>query len=251
MCSILVLRRPGHPWPVVVAANRDEMADRAWREPARHWPDRPEVVAGLDEVARGSWLGLNDYGVIAAILNRVGTLGPMEGKRSRGELVLDALDHADAALAAEALRDLDPHAYRPFNMIVVDNRDGFWIRNFGDDRPVSVLALGDGLSMLTAFERNDATDPRIRRYLPLFRQAAPPDPDQDQWAEWEGLLAARHYDDGSDATGAMCFHLTSGFGTSSASLMALPAVNAAGRRPVWRFAAGSPDVTPFRRVKGD
>ena len=97
MCSVIILRRPDAAWPLVLGANRDEMADRPWLPPARHWPDRPNVVAGLDELAGGTWLGLNDEGLVAAILNRPGTLGPEQGKRSRGELVLEALDHADAA----------------------------------------------------------------------------------------------------------------------------------------------------------
>jgi hypothetical protein len=108
------------------------MIDRPWAAPGRHWADRPEVIAGLDHTAGGSWLGINDHGVVAAILNRRSSLGPAPGKRSRGELVLEALDHADAAVAAEALADLDPAAYRSFNMVVADNRDAYWLRNLGN-----------------------------------------------------------------------------------------------------------------------
>src|SRR5277367_5504997 len=98
-----MLRRPGHDWPVIIGANRDEMLDRPAQAPARHWPDRPEVIAGRDMLAGGTWLGLSDFGVAAGILNRVGSLGPAPGQRSRGELVLEALDHADAPAAAKAL----------------------------------------------------------------------------------------------------------------------------------------------------
>src|SRR5437764_973522 len=97
MCTLVILRRPDHDWPVVIGANRDEMIDRPALPPGRHWPDRPEVTAGKDLLAGGSWLGLNDWGVAAAVLNRHGSLGPAPGQRSRGELVLEALDHADAA----------------------------------------------------------------------------------------------------------------------------------------------------------
>ena len=62
MCTLVILRRPGHDWPVVIGANRDEMAGRPWRGPGRHWPDRPEVTAGQDELAGGTWLGLNEHG---------------------------------------------------------------------------------------------------------------------------------------------------------------------------------------------
>src|SRR5205085_12253931 len=110
MCTLVILRRPEHAWPVIIGANRDEMIDRPARPPARHWPDRAEVVGGLDELAGGSWLGLNDWGVAAAVLNRHGSLGPAAGRRSRGELLLEALDHADAVSAAAAPGHLEPAA---------------------------------------------------------------------------------------------------------------------------------------------
>ena len=131
MCSVVIVYRPGHDWPLLLAANRDEMVDRPSAPPGRHWRDRPQVVAGLDKLAGGSWLGINGDGVVAGILNRVNSLGPLPGRRSRGELVLEALDHADAAAAAAALSALDPAAYRSFNMVVADDRLAFWLRNRG------------------------------------------------------------------------------------------------------------------------
>jgi uncharacterized protein with NRDE domain len=85
MCTVVILRRPGHDWPLLLAANRDEMRGRPWSPPGRHWPDRPATRAGLDHEAGGSWLGVNDSGVVVAILNRRGSLGTAEGKRSRGD----------------------------------------------------------------------------------------------------------------------------------------------------------------------
>ena len=41
MCTVVILRRPGHDWPLLLAGNRDEMKGRPWKPPARHWPDRP------------------------------------------------------------------------------------------------------------------------------------------------------------------------------------------------------------------
>ena len=43
MCTVILLHRPGHAWPVLVAANRDEMLDRAWDPPGPWWPDLPGV----------------------------------------------------------------------------------------------------------------------------------------------------------------------------------------------------------------
>lgn len=245
MCTVVVLRRRNHPWPVLLAANRDEMADRPWRPPGRHWPDRPDVVAGLDETAGGTWLGVNGAGVVAAVLNRVGSLGPLPGKRSRGELPLEALDHADAADAAAALADLDPTAYRPFNMIVADNRDAFWLR--GDGAKVEASELPYGLSMITAFDRGDPADPRIATFLPRFAAAQAPDPAAGDWRSWESLLATPGAPGIAEPEAGLCISRPDGFGTTCSSLIALPA---AGRpeKPIFLFAAGKPGRIPFAPV---
>lgn len=251
MCSVVILLRPGHDWPVIVGANRDEMKNRPWAPPARHWPDRPEVVAGIDKLAGGSWMGLNDHGVVAAIMNRMNTLGPAAGKRSRGELVLEALDHADARAAVGFLTDLDPEAYRPFNLVVADNRDAFWMRNLGsheEGRGVSVERIPPGVSMLTAHDRNDrAHSKRIAHFLPQFEKAPAPDPATNGWQGWESLLKDRAPAPGGSVYDAMCIVGEDGFETVSSSLLALPRVGL-DRRAIWRFAAGRPDLQPFQNL---
>ncbi len=251
MCTVIVLRRKGHSWPILLAANRDEMAGRPWRPPARHWPDRAEAVGGLDEVSGGSWLGVNDHGVAALVLNREGTLGPAVGKRTRGELVLEALDHADAATAAEALADINPMAYRPFNLVIVDDRDAFCLYHrcrLGRE-PVVVTPVPEGLSMITAFDRDDVADPRIRGGRPRFLAAAVPEPDLGDWAAWQEVLASREPNCSADAPSALCFSTPSGFGTMSSALIALPSRSVASRRNVvWLFADGPPDQAEWRPV---
>lgn len=248
MCTLVILRRPGHDWPLILAANRDEMAGRPWKGPGRHWPERREVVGGIDLESEGSWLARNDHGVVAAVLNRVGTLGPAPGKRSRGELVLEAVDHADAGAAAMAMADLDPAAWRPFNLVVADNSSAWWVASREGARAVVVERVPEGLNMLTARELNDATSPRIARYRPLFRDAAEPDPAAGDWAEWRALLADRSSD--TDEFGAMCIVSDSGFGTLSSSLVALPAPGAEDPRGQWLFADGRPDAAPYVPVEG-
>ena len=256
MCTLVVLRRPGHAWPLLFAANRDELAARSWRPPARHWPDRPEVVAGYDETAGGSWLGLNDYGVTAAILNRVNTLGPGPGKRSRGELVLEALDHAEAGEAAKALTELNADAYRGFNLVVADAVEAFWLRNRDDATgPASIecFALPEGLSMFSAHDRNDMTSPRIKDYLPRFAQVPEPDPESGNWGAWTALLGSRVHDPEAGPLGAMTIATDRGFETTSSALIALPDPTqvppGVHRQPVFLFAPGQPDRTPYEPVE--
>lgn len=253
MCTLIILRRPNHPWPLIIAANRDEMEARPWATPARHWPDRAYVTAGLDNQAGGSWLGVNDYGLMAAILNRPGTLGAEDGKRSRGELVLEALDHAESCEAAKALVELNGAAYRPFNLVVADRREGFWLRLLKEGGQITATPLPDGLSMLTAFDLNDTTSPRIRHFKPLFEAAHVPDPQNDDWRAWQELLSQTHGAPASGPEGAMCIvdmqdSNHHGFGTRSSSLIAL-GQGAKGPETRWQFSPGPPGSTAWRAIE--
>ena len=248
MCTFVILRRPGSDWPVLIAANRDEMLGRPWLPPGRHWPDRPEVTAGKDELAGGSWLGINDDGVAAGILNRFGSLGPAPGQRSRGELVLEALDHADAAAAAAALAALDPRAYRTFNLMIADDTAAFWLRHADEsgNRPVSVTKLEPGLSMIAAGELDDAT-PRLTHYRPRFLEATIPDPAKHDWRGWERLLEDRG-SAGAEPIAALNFATAEGFATVSGALIGLPSKQRGGIKPAFRFAGFRPQPTPWRDV---
>lgn len=246
MCTLILLRRPGHDWPVLVGANRDEAKARPWRPPARHWADRPDVVAGLDELAGGSWLGINDHGVVAGILNRHGSLGPAPGQRSRGELVLEALDHADATDAAKAIAAIDPRAYRTFNMIVADSRDAIWLRHADDggEVPVEMRPVKAGLSMIASGEIDDSGMPRLLKYRPFFETAAAPDPVAGDWSAWQNLLS----EDGGGPEDALRFDTGRGFATVSSALIAVPSHDNPELKPRFRFRSYYPTLTDWTDV---
>lgn len=250
MCTLVMLHRPRHAWPMIVGANRDEMLNRAWLPPGRHWPDRPGVIAGLDCLAGGSWLGMNDSGVIAGIMNRHGTLGPEAGKRSRGELVLAALDQRDAASAVRALSERSSSAYRAFNLVVMDCDRAFWIRHgeSGAGGPFPVEELAPGYSMFTERDRNDMDSARIRLNLPRFQAAAVPDPAAGDWSAWQALLVSREFSSEDGPHSAMWLAERNGFGTVCSSMLALPG---AGRRGSahWRFAEGGTKRLEFTDVE--
>ncbi len=149
------------------------------------------------------------------MLNRRGTLGPEPGKRSRGELVLEALDHAEASRAAEALRALEPSAYRPFNLIVADAVDAFWIRHAGDGA-IRVVPIPEGLHMIEAGELDDPASARIARFLPQFGFVPTPDPAAGDWSAWEALLADRS-SKSDDPRDAMCIVTDGDYGTVSSA----------------------------------
>lgn len=240
MCTVVVLRRPGHPWPAVIGANRDEMLRRSWDPPDAWWPDRPGVVGGRDREAGGTWMAANAAGVAAAVLNRPGSLGPAPGKRSRGELPLLALEHRTAEAASAALAALPAAEWRSFNLVVADRAAAFFVRGTGEGRPEAV-PLPEGISMVTALDPNDLSSPRTARHLPRFRAAAPPEPDGNAWSSWEDLLADDAWSPEIGPAEALCVPPTDGFGTVCSSVLAL---GRDGRR-AWRFAAGPPNRRPF------
>ncbi len=109
---------------------------------------------------------------------------------------------------------------------------------------IRVAPIPPGLHLLTAGELDDPTDPRITRYLPLFRDAPPPDPEDGDWGAWQTPLA----DDGGNGGEAICFRRDDGFGTRSSALIVLPRHPGFGQRPPWLHADGPPDRTPYRPV---
>lgn len=239
MCTVILLCRQDHAWPLILAANRDEQVGRPWDAPGTWWPDRPGVIGGRDREAGGTWMAASEHGVVAAVLNRPGSLGPAPGKRSRGELPLLALEHPTAAAAAAALASLPAAQWRPFNMVVADRRNAVFLRGTGRGLPEPV-SLPQGVSMVTAHDPNDLTSPRTARHLPRFRAAPPPDPGRVAWSDWEALLA----DAGGTRAEALTVPPIDGFGTVCASLLAL---GAAGQM-AWRFAPGPAGVAAFAPV---
>ncbi len=234
---MITLQRPGHAWPLLLAANRDERLDRAWDPPAAYWPEHPGLVAGRDRLGGGTWMGLNRHGVVCAVLNRTGSLGPAPGKRSRGELPLLALAQGSAAAAAAAIAALDGSAYRSFNIVIADRESVWFVRNLGEDRPTA-MQFTPGLHMVTARDPDDLESARVARHLPRFQAATPPEP--PDWGTWPALLADK---EGPPAA-ALNQRERGGFGTVCASLLGLPRDGA----PAWLFAAGPPDLAPFRPV---
>lgn len=236
MCTVVVLVRPGHAWPLMLAANRDERLDRAWDLPGPHWPERPGVVAGRDRLGGGTWMAAR-RGLVATVLNRPGSLGPAPGKLSRGSLPLIAAEHADAMSAARAIEVLDAGQYRSFNMVIADHGCALFVRGVGHGRP-EMVALAPGVHMVTAHDADDPASPRVARHLPRFQAA--PAPDEDGWAAWRALLA-----DGSGPAGSeLNVPARGGFGTVCSSLLGIGREGAT----EWRFSAGPPDTTPFQPV---
>ncbi len=238
---MVFLLRPGAAWPLLIAANRDERLDRPWEPPAAHWPEQPGVIGGKDNPGGGTWKAVNRQGVVAVVLNRVGSLGPAPNKRSRGELPLLALEADSALEGAKRVAAIEAANWRSFNMIVADRNEAWFLRGLGYGHP-GMHGFEPGLHMLAAGEPDDPHTPRIARHMPRFAKATPPEP--PDWGEWPALVSDRSLPAGSE----MNIPPRTGFGTSSSSLLGVPGEGAGRSTPHWLFTAGPPDRAQFEEV---
>jgi uncharacterized protein with NRDE domain len=116
MCLILFAYSTHPQYKLVLAANRDEFYARPTL-PAAYWEDAPNILAGKDLVAGGTWLGVTRDGRFAAVTNYRDPRAP-EGLRSRGHLVGDFLREDKSA--AEYLQEIHfvSDEYSGFNLIL-------------------------------------------------------------------------------------------------------------------------------------
>ena len=106
---------------MLIAANRDEFFSR----PAlglHFWEDKPGILAGRDELAGGSWLGINRQGRIAGVTNVRAPHLRQAGARSRGELVSRWLEGVDTRTVFETFLNDRYSEYNPFNLLYGDVR---------------------------------------------------------------------------------------------------------------------------------
>ncbi|MEO0896661.1 MAG: NRDE family protein [Bacteroidota bacterium] len=147
MC-LLVLAYKVHPdYPFLFVGNRDEFLDRP-TQAADWWDDHPDVFAGRDLRAGGTWTGINKKGNFAALTNwRDGH--DNKGSRSRGDLVVDFLT-ADKA-PAEYIYSKRPveKDYNKFNLLLGLPNSLYYYSNAGEEgsrklRGNSIYGLSNG-----------------------------------------------------------------------------------------------------------
>jgi uncharacterized protein with NRDE domain len=212
MCTIAVAFRMYARWPVVVAANRDAPQERASETWAVREPDSaPPIVAPMDLVGGGTWIGLSAVGLFAAVSSFYlpGTTGD-PARRSRGDLVPGVLRHRSASAArAASLAIGDPRPYNPFNLIVADVQSA-WLWSY-DGAESRVIQLEPGLHVVT----NRAPDFHVPR-VDIARERWPAEPDL---ARLCAVLTV--HGPGRQAT---CFHTMKPHGTRSAAVLRIASV---------------------------
>lgn len=231
--------------PLVIGANRDERANRPAVPMAVLQAAGPRVLGGRDLLAGGTWLAVNQHGVVAGLTNTPRPEGRDPGKRSRGLLPVLAARHPTAERAVEALIDeVDPSDFNPGWMLVGDRSCLFAVTIAGD-RP-SAAALPPGihvlenhppgvpsgkvehvLDLLGPWAAGGDSAPFLDRLRTVLADHSRPDPAPEGRPPYV-MSACVHGED---------------YGTRSSAIIAVPADEA--RLPSIAVADGAPCRAPF------
>ena len=113
MCILFIAIEQHPDYPVIICANRDEFHQRPTQK--MHWWQQQNILAGKDLQAGGSWLGLSREGDFSALTNFRRPSSFDQHKRSRGDLVLQAL-HNDSHKTQQILLQ-SSQQYNDFNLV--------------------------------------------------------------------------------------------------------------------------------------
>ena len=125
MCLIAIAWQARRELPLLVAANRDEWRERP-AKPAHWWPERPDLLAGRDLQAGGTWMGITRSGRFAAVTNFRDPSDKRSTARSRGTLVTEFLVGTDSPARFLSNLSARAHEYNAFNLILGDGASLFY-----------------------------------------------------------------------------------------------------------------------------
>jgi len=239
-------------WPLVVGANRDEWLDRPATAITVLQDGRPRILGGRDERAGGTWIAVNEHGVVCGLTNTPMPDGPDPTKLSRGRLPLIAAGARSAVDAADALADeSDANPYNPAWLLVGD-RESLHYLAVGTDESAGPQRLDPGLHVLenAAFGVPSVKVDHVRSALRNADAGG-----RSLWDALPGVLAdhtvpgapsgGHRFPDGRErreATLAPCVH-SDDYGTRSSTLVRVADV--ATELPEILVADGPPCTSPF------
>ena len=257
VCLLIAMFQVIPAAPLLIAANRDELLDRPTVPVTVLREREPRILGGRDLLAGGTWLAVNEYGLVAGLTNQPAPDGRDPMKRSRGELPMACAAHRTAAEAATALAaDVDPANYNPCWMLVGDRDALFSVAIGPGGARTEIEQLAPGLHVLeNAPLRAGSRKASFAREL--VGRALTGQPGDDVAAAVAALASVLgdHRpsvpEPRTDVSGrvwppalsAACVHADE-FGTRSSAIITVPAAGP----PEMLIADGKPCVTPLRDV---
>ena len=165
MC-LAVLACNAHPrFAMIVVANRDEYHARPTVQ-AQIWQDQPQVLAGRDLRAGGTWLGLSATGKIGLLTNYREPGNQNLAAPSRGALVSDYLTQDTDAQQYVQVITTQAQQFNGFNLLLADTNKAHYVSNRIENLNSKISDGVHGLSNSTL----DVAWPKVTRTQVAVRQ---------------------------------------------------------------------------------
>ena len=172
MCLLAIQYQLVPDAPILVAANREEFYERPSQPPSIQ-SGKPRVLCGIDAQAGGTWLGVNQHGLVIGVCNRR-KMSSNYPSRSRGVLCRELLKSNSAVHARDvAMEELSSGRYDGANFVCVDAESG-WVVHGGNE--IDTVEMHEGLNIISNRDLNDPRDERVemaRRLLTLHTLDSP------------------------------------------------------------------------------
>lgn len=250
MCTLTLLNKLVDSYPIVALHSR--YVKRGSEElPPRRTELRRHIYSPLDVASGGTWIGMNDAGLLTAVTDQVTAWVP-NPERSRGLLVFDVLEgFSDTASAKDYLsRPETRRGYRRGNFVILDQESAWHVVW---DRGIVVREIEAGayaltnLTMLPDIEWTEhvervwrRVERRRLRVLELAKRLNTSDPE----GVLRGLMSVASDHGGEKGTGSICYHDPSGENLQSSSTLIAVASPVPSSRIY--YCAGNPCEGEFR-----
>ncbi|MFA5903922.1 MAG: NRDE family protein [Desulfobacula sp.] len=204
MCLIVFGYKVSEEYPLVLAANRDELYRRPTL-PMHFWKSHPDILAGQDLEQGGTWFGIHKSGMFAALTNYRNPAAINPHAPSRGEIIIDFLNSKKSP--EEFIHDFRSNArsYNGFNLIFGNADHLFWFSNVTDD----IKSITPGIHGISnrflntpwpkvesgkkALEKSMTTAPTPGHIFSFLKDTSVPDddklPETGVGLEWERILS--------------------------------------------------------------
>ena len=151
MCTLTLVRLPHEGYRL--AFNRDESRDRpAALPPAFRACGARSAIMPVDPLAGGTWIGVNEAGLTAALLNRYHTKARPggAGRATRGDIIPSLLACGSLQEAMRAAAGLDAGRVLPFRLCVTDGRRTMEVLSNGASASVRMLPMAAPILMTSS-----------------------------------------------------------------------------------------------------
>ncbi|MFY0599894.1 MAG: NRDE family protein [Cyclobacteriaceae bacterium] len=119
MCLIAFAWNSHPKYKLILIANRDEFYERP-SATASFWKDCPDIYAGRDLVATGTWMGISKSGRFGAITNYRDIKNIQKDARSRGDIIPRYLSESDDPKSFSQKLNHYSSEYNGFNFLASD-----------------------------------------------------------------------------------------------------------------------------------